>query len=254
MSPSIWTRCAGSSRVRRLEDRAWRAVEAQHVVSTTKLVDSPEEQAALERMIESVKPPLAPAEEFAGYHFLLTASFRYPPLPHGTRFSRRFERSPWYGSSQIRTVCAEVAYYRLFFLEGTTADLGRLEVDLSLFRVPIRTRHGIDLTRPPFRDFEDRVSSPTVYEDSQTLGTEMREAGVEAFRYRSARDPEGGRNLALFTPRAFAVRRPTAPQTWHCAATRERVDFARKDALERAGFSFRREQLEVKGRIPSPAP
>jgi hypothetical protein len=253
MSPSIWTRCAGSSRVGRLEDRAWRAVEAQHVVSTAKLADSPEEQAALERMIESVKPPLAPPGEFAGYHFLLTTSFRYPPLAHGSRFSTRFERSLWYGSREMRTACSEVAYYRLLFLEGTTADILRLEVDLSLFRVPIRARRGVDLMRPPFETYEEKISSPTAYDASQPLGAEMRAAGVDAFRYRSARDPEGGINLALFTPRAFAVRRPTAPQTWHAAATRERVEITRKDALERAVFSFTRREFEVRGKLPKPA-
>jgi hypothetical protein len=254
VSPSIWTRCAGSSRIRPLEDRAWRAVEAQHVVSTAKLADSADEQAALERMIESVKPPLSPAEEFAGYHFLLTTPFRYPPLPHGSRFATRFERSLWYGSRELRTVCAEVAYYRLLFLDGTTADLGRLEVDLSVFRVAIRARRGLDLTRPPFDADEARISSPEAYADSQRLGAEMREAGVEAFRYRSARDRGRGVNLALFTPRAFGARRPSAPQTWNCAATGDRVEFARKDVLQRSVLAFERGEFEVRGRLPKPAP
>ena len=57
MSPDIWTRCAGASRVRPLHLTAWRAVEAQHQVSTRKLVDSLEEQALLEQLIEGAKPP-----------------------------------------------------------------------------------------------------------------------------------------------------------------------------------------------------
>jgi hypothetical protein len=250
VSPSIWTRCAGASRIARLADRAWRAVEAQHVVSTAKLADSPEEQAALERLIDTAKPPLLPPEEFAGLHFLLTTSFRYPPLRHGSRFASRLERSLWYGSRKVRTVFAEVAYYRLLFLEGTTADIGRLEVDLSLFSVPLRTRRGVDLTRGPFAEFTAEISSPTSYTASQGLGQEMRAAGVEAFRYRSARDSEGGLNLALFTPRAFAARRPATPRTWHCAATRERVDFVRKDALERAQFCFPRREFLVRNALP----
>ena len=168
-------------------------------------------------------------------------------------FSQRFERSLSYGSREVRTAFAEVAYYRLLFLEGTAADLSRLEVDLSLFRVTIRTRSGIDLTCPPFDAFEGRISSPSAYEDSQRLGREMREAGVEAFLYRSARDRERGTLVALFTPRAFASRRPGTPQTWHCAATRDRVDLARKDALDRAVFLFPRPDFEVRGRLPRPA-
>ena len=68
----------------------WRVVEAQHVVSTGKLVDAPEEQAALEMLIDSSKPPIPAAEEFAGLHYLLSTPFRYPPLRHGSRFSTRF--------------------------------------------------------------------------------------------------------------------------------------------------------------------
>jgi hypothetical protein len=223
-------------------------------VSTSKLVDSAEEQAALERMIESAKPPLAPAGEFAGYHFLLTTSFRYPPLPHGSRFATRFERSLWYGSRELRTAFAEVAYYRLLFLAGTAADLERLDVDLSAFRVPIRARRGVDLTRPPFDALTKHISSPTRYAESQRLGADMRAAGVEAIRYRSARDREGGYNLALFTPRAFGAKRPSTPQTWHCGATRERVELVRKDVLERSRHEFRRKEFEVRGALPSPAP
>jgi len=253
VSPSIWTRCAGSSRLRRLEGRAWRAVEAQHVVSTSKLADSPAEQEALERMIDSVKPPPPGDREFSGLHYLLTTPFRYPPLAHGSRFATRFERALWYGSRELRSVFAEVAYYRLLFLEGTTARLGRLEVDLSLFRVPLRTRRGIDLTRPPFAAYRGRISSPSAYDDSQRLGREMREAGVEGFLYRSARDREGGTHVALFTPRAFATRRPSAAQTWHCAASRERVELTRKDALDRAAFVFPRGEFEIRGKLPRPA-
>jgi hypothetical protein len=254
VSPSIWTQCAGDSRVRRLDDRAWRAVEAQHVVSTAKLADTPAEQAALERLIEAAKPPLTPAAEFVGYHVLLTTSFRYPPLPHGSRFATRFERSLWYGSRDVPTVWAEVAYYRLLFLAGTRAAIGRLEVDLSLFRMPIRARRGVDLTRPPFDAFTPRISSPDRYADSQRLGADMRAAGVEACRFRSARDPHRGINVALFTPRAFGGHRPSAPQTWHCVASRERVELRRKDALERMSYAFERRDFEVRGKLPAPAP
>ncbi len=224
------------------------------MVSTAKLTDSLAEQALLERLIDTAKPPLSPAEEFAGYHFLLTTPFRYPPLLHGSRFARRFERSLWYGSRTRRTALAEVAYYRLLFLEGTSADLGGLEVDLSLFRAVVRTRRGIDLTRPPFDRFEARISSPSRSGDSLRLGREMREAGVQAFRYRSARDRQGGVNVAVFTPHAFAAKRPSLPQTWHCLASRDRVEFARKDALERSSLGFSRGEFEVRGRLPAPAP
>ena len=91
MSSPIWTRCAGSSRIRALAARPVRLVEAQHLVSTRRLVDSAEEQALLESVLEKSKPTLPADPEFAGLHFLLTTSFRYPPLRHGSRFATRVE-------------------------------------------------------------------------------------------------------------------------------------------------------------------
>jgi hypothetical protein len=254
MPSRIWTRCAGSSRIRALSARPFRLVEAQHLTSTRKLVDSADEQAALEAMLERAKPPLPAEPEFEGLHFLLTTSFRYPPLRHGSRFATRFERSLWYGSRQRRTAFAEAAYYRLLFLQGTATDLGRLEVDVSVFRVPVRTRRGVDLTRVPFGSHVTRISSPVRYDKSQALGAAMREAGVEAFRFRSARDPGGGVNLALFTPRAFAAKRPEQPETWTCVAARSGVEFLKKDFFERATVHFERAIFLVDGDLPAPAP
>ena len=51
MSFSIWTRCAGDSELRTLRLSPWRVVEAQHQVSTRKLVDSTEEQILLEESV-----------------------------------------------------------------------------------------------------------------------------------------------------------------------------------------------------------
>ena len=57
MSSSIWMQCEGVSRLRALRVDAWRVVEAQHEVSTRKLVSSVAEQELLEEMVERVKPP-----------------------------------------------------------------------------------------------------------------------------------------------------------------------------------------------------
>lgn len=253
MSSDIWTRCAGSSEIRGISGRALRAVEAQHVVSTAKLTDTLEEQAVLERMIEGAKPPRPRERAFTGRHVLLTTSFRYPPLRHGTRFATRRERSLWYGARELRTVLAEVAYYRLVFLEGTAAPLGSVETELSVFSVPYRTRRGVDLTRGPFAAHRDAIASRSNYGETQALGAAMRAAGVEAFRYPSARDPERGTALGMFTPAAFAGP-PAEPRTWWCRASREEVSFLRKDALSRASFTFARGTFLLEGALPEPAP
>lgn len=220
-------------------------------MSTRKLATTPEEQAVLEDLIDSVKPP--PPAGIEGLHFLLTTPFRYPPFRHGSRFATRAEPALWYGSTEIRTVLAEVAYYRFVFLEGSRAQI-ELKVDLSVFRVQIRTRMGIDLTVSPFAAHESDVSAPDRYDVSQQLGRDMRQAGVQAFRYRSARDPMRGVNVGVFTPRVFAAPMPSGVQTWWCGASRRHVEFVRSDLVSAQALHFERQQFEVGGALPAPAP
>src|SRR5438105_12730834 len=87
MSSPIWTPAALSSERRALSGTCWRVVEAQHKVSTLKLVDTLAEQALLEGLIELSKPPVPP--ECRHLHYLLTTPFRYgSTYPRGSRFRR----------------------------------------------------------------------------------------------------------------------------------------------------------------------
>ena len=250
MSSSIWTRCAGDSEIRPLRLAPWRVVEAQHHVSTRKLVDSADEQALLEDMIESAKPPDVTRGRL---HYLLFTPFRYPPLRHGSRFGARNERGIWYGSLEQHTAFAEVAYYRLLFLEGTDAPLGTVTTALTAFTVNMRTAHGVALDQPPFDRYRGYISSPSTYTSSQALGTDMRKADVEAFRYSSARDVEGGVNVAAFSAAVFGKSKPKSLETWHCAASRDHVDVTKGDYFRRTTFEYPRAQFLVKGSLPAPA-
>jgi len=250
MSSSIWTLCAGDSELRPLRLSPWRVVEAQHQVSTRKLVDSTEEQILLEEMIDHVKPPDMTNGRI---HYLLFTPFRYPPLPHGSRFGGRHERGIWYGSLEIRSAFAEVAYYRLLFLEASRADLGTVSTALTAFTTTMRTLRGIDLTKAPFDKYRSRIASPVRYDSTQPLGADMRAGGVEAFTYPSARDAEGGTNVAAFVPSVFGKAKPRLLETWHCAASRERVDLTQGDYFRRRRFEFLRGQFLVRGALPSPA-
>lgn len=250
MSSSIWTQCGEGSELKPLRLSPWRAVEAQHQVSTRKLVDTLEEHALLEDMVEGAKPPDATRGRL---HYLLATPFRYPPLRHGSRFGTRRERGIWYGSETKRPLFAEVAYYRLLFLEGTRADLGVVETQLTAFTVRVRTLRGVSLTDPPFATFRAQISSPTDYARSQALGQSMRKAGVEVFRYHSARDSEGGVNVGVFSPGAFGSAKPRALETWHCTATAERVELVKRDYFERVAFTFPRTEFLVGSRLPAPA-
>ena len=250
MSSSIWTRCAGDSELRPLRLSPWRVVETQHQVSTRKLVDSAEEQLLLEQLIDGAKPP----DRTGGrLHYLLFTPFRYPPLPHGSRFGRRHERGIWYGSLERRTAFAEVAYYRLLFLEGTRADLGMIATPLTAFRATLRTQRGIALDVAPFDAFHDAIASPVSYAESQALGDAMRAADVDAFSFPSARDADNGVNVGAFTPSVFGRTKPTSLESWHCAASRERVDMTRGDYFHRETFGFVRDQFLVAGHLPAPA-
>jgi len=250
MSPSIWTQCAGDSEVRPRDWLAWRAVEAQHVVSTRKLVDTLDEQALLEQLIDRAKPP----DPTGGRrHVLVATPFRYPPLAHGSRFGQRHERGIWYGSATRRALFAEVAYYRFVFLQGTRAPLEALTTWHTVFRMRLRTRRGVDLTAPPFAAHRAAIRSPVDYTSSQALGAAMRGASVEAFRYPSARDVQDGVNLGAFTPDVFGTRGPQGLETWHCLASRQRVELVRPAIFESDTFTFPREDFLVDGVLPAPA-
>ena len=201
-------------------------------------------------MIERVKQPDRTEGKL---HYLLFTPFRYPPLPHGSRFGGRRERGIWYGSLEQRGAFAEVAYYRLLFLEGTKAELGTVETALTAFTASVRTTRGIDLTAPPFDAHRRAIASPTSYSSSQALGTAMRAAGVEAFKYHSARDAEGGTNVGVFAPSAFGSAKPKAFETWYCFASRERVEVAPSGYVRRDTYAFPRTQFLVRGELPSPA-
>ena len=249
MSSSIWMRCAGDSELRALRLAPWRVVEAQHQVSTRKLVDSVEEQELLEELIDRVKP----VDHTKGrLHYLLFTPFRYPPLRHGSRFGARHERGIWYGSETRATALAEVAYYRLLFLEGTRGALGAVFTPLTAFTVRARASLGIDLVVAPFDAHRKAIASPNSYGVSQALGADMRAAGVELFRYPSARDPTGV-NVGAFVPTVFGAAKPQKFETWHCTATSQRVEFARSDYLERQRIVFAREAFLVGRRLPAPA-
>lgn len=86
---------------------------------------------------------------------------------------------------------------------------------------------------------------------TQSLGSAMREAIIEAFEYPSARCPEGGTNVALFTLAAFAEPRPLEMQPWLCETTAEAVTFAQSH--DRTLRRFPVEMFLVEGRLPWPA-
>ena len=252
MSPNIWTRCAGPSEIRPLRGRFCRVVEAQFRNSTRKLVDSDEEQQLLEELIDR-KAKLPVPAGFEGLHYLLYTPFRHPPLRNGSRFGTRLERGILYGARELPTAFAEVAYYRLVFLDGPAVDLGELRLELTAFWFGIAASRGVDLSAPPFREYEARISSKTRYDVSQRLGTDMRSAGVQCCLYVSARAVGRHLNVAVFD-NVFRPAQPLREEPWSCSANRAGVELRARALLgpERR-HAFARAQFEVAGRLPAPA-
>lgn len=189
-------------------------VEAQHVVSTLKLVDTLAEQEILEALLDETKPPL-PAE-CRGLDYLLATPFRYKPYPHGSRF-RRAGRTPgvFYAAESPETAMAEMAFHRLLFflVESPGTPLPDAPADYTAFAAEVATPLALDLTAGALgRD--PRWTDPVDYAPCQALAEAAREAGAEAIRYASVRDPAGGANLAVLTCAAFARPAPTRRESW----------------------------------------
>jgi len=212
---ATWTPAALSSEARALSGRCWRLVEAQHVASTLKLVDTLAEQDILERLLEERKPPVPP--ECRDLHYLLSTPFRYgAPYPHGSRF-RRAGLTPgvFYASQTVTTAVAEMAFARLlFFAESPGTPWPVNASEHTAFSARFKTSKGLDLTGAPFTEDADRWLHPSDYSACHALADAARTAGVQALRYRSARDPGGGRNVALLTCSAFSSHAPIERQTW----------------------------------------
>lgn len=233
---SIWQHCKGESLIQTLELKPWRVVEAQHILSARDLVDSREEHDILEALIEQSKPKIQTQKDY-----LIYTPFRYPPLQYGSRFGSRFEPSLWYGSIELKTALAEVAYYIKKFHLDSEANFSYISTTHTAFNVYIDTAQGVDLRLPPFKDYEAAITHPHSYQESQLLGQEMRQSQIKAFLYTSARCPERLANFAAFEPSVFKPIKQQYSfnqQTWQCMANKESVEFSRMSTHEKLSMIF----------------
>jgi len=221
VSFNTWTPLAVSSEARPWRGRVWRMVEAQHVASTMKIVDSPAEQDVLEALLDASKPALPP--EAGTLDYLLATPFRYPPLPGGSRFRIGIDPGVFYGADSVPTAAAELGYWRWRFLHDAE-DLERLEpVPHTAFAAQVETSI-VDLREPPFVTDAPRWTHPTDYRDTQAFARLARAGGVGGIVYASVRSPTPAWCLALLTPEGFAQRKPqNGRQTWWLAVTRDGV-------------------------------
>ncbi len=204
----------------------WRGVEAQHKISTMRLVDSAQEQLVLEKLLDASKPMLpAPAR---GAHYLLTTPFRY--LSHWpSRFRRPHEPGVWYGAQYVETVCAELGYWRWrFLMESDGLRDQSVLPEFTLFQAHV-VGNAIDLSQKPWTRATKHWMNPTDYSECHRLAERVREAQVQWLRYTSVRDPEHRLCGAVFDVGALSLRRPTAQQTWAAKIQADVVFFTHDD-------------------------
>jgi len=205
VSYTTWTPREVSSEAEFRSAETWRIVEGQHFASTMKLVDSTDEQDALEALLEESKPSLPPST--AKFHYLLVTPFRYPPPRRGSRFRGENDPGVFYGAGSVRAAAAELGYRRWQFLRDAV-ELERLEpIAHTVFRIAVATA-TVDLRKAPFSKDAAYWSHPTDYSATQAFARVAREAGIGGIAYQSVRDPRLDWCMAVLTPRAFAARNP----------------------------------------------
>ncbi len=210
MSSNIWTPPAVASEASRATRRLWRAVEAQHIASTLRLVGGVEEQSVLEAILDKSKPALP--KDAADLHYLLATPFRYV-APLGSRFRAPSDAGVWYGAEKERTACAELGFWRWRFLMDSAGLKSLGPSPQTVFRAGIDARM-VDLTEAPFKRARSAWTDPDDYTASQRFAQIARQANVDAIRYESVRDPQHAGAVAVLRAACFKPRQPLEQRIW----------------------------------------
>ena len=224
--------------LRRYRAKLFRIVEAQHSISTDRLVDGAAEQEVLEGLIEATKPTMPP--EAGKLHHLLGTPFRYGYAKE-TRFRRAHERpGVFYASERQGTAVAEAAYWRMrFFAASPGMKLPKTTLEHLAYSIPVAVDRALDLTMAPLDVGRTLWTDPNDYGACQRLAERARALNRQFVRYESARDPFGGANAAVFDPSAFQKPVPTNEQTWHFRFAGSKLTaFAALPSRERFDFTF----------------
>lgn len=204
------------------EGSYWRAVEAQHLVATMRLVDTLDEQALLEQILEDSKPPVAAGHR--ALHYLLSTPFRYS-TPQPSRFRPADAGGIWYGAGDLRTACAEVGYWRWrFLLDSAGLRDGELICEHTLFQARVKGR-AIDLSGQPWARRRRDWSHPSNYSACHALADWARARSVQWIAYASVRHP-GGQCAAVLDALALSLHEPARQQTWVGKVTRKQAMFS----------------------------
>jgi hypothetical protein len=227
----------------------YRLVESQEQVATNSLVRTLAEQALLEELLESSKPPLPTPAWIA-----LPARDAIPlpaiavrlPLRHPLRTEsvlRSALRADDAGRKRVlplrvlvghgAATCGTAAYPAHACSGGNFDTAGTAAAPAAIRRIRRHAHASQRLCR------------------NTGAGQAMRAAGIAAFEYRSARDPAAGINVALFTPETLARRAPAILEEWLCETDGVNVTYYSRHG---GGIHvFPLQTFTVDGRLPTPA-
>jgi len=186
----------------------------------------------LEELLETSKPPLPP--EALGRHYLIFTPFRYRS-PLASRFRRASDPGVWYGAEDLKTACAEVAYWKWRFLMDSDALSGAaLHTEHTFFEARV-SGPCADLTASPWKAARRVWQRKTDYSGCQDLADEARKRGLAWIRYETVRAPEGV-CAAVLRVNALSLAEPFRQQTWACKTSRHGAFLQRAGGGERHEF------------------
>lgn len=245
---NIWQKCQGLKHITQINCSVTRVVESHQLVATMSLVDTHEEQELLELLLEENKPQINIEEK----HYLIKTPFRYPPLLYGSRFGEKHYPGIFYASESINTCFSECAYYRFLFIEGMEEypESKKIHTQHITFWVTINSDNAIKLDKKPFSNHSE-ITSPNDYSLSQSLGTQMRDSGVETFSFISARDKQKGINYGVFDQKAIISTSPYRVNHWQCTTSKSSIIFY--DQISNSSYEFHKKQFLINDMLPAAA-
>jgi len=108
-----------------------------------------------------------------------------------------------------------------------------------MFSVGINANEALDLTRAPFKASRSRWTDPSEYDACQQFAGQARRLGTQLIRYESARDPNGGMNVAVLKANCFDGPMPKAEGTWYFRFSNGRLNaIAASPSTDRHEFEF----------------
>lgn len=224
MTQALWNPAWVHNNTVDLSMSAFRMVETQYMAATMRLVDSTNEQAILEQLLDDSKPPMPPAGK--GVHYLLAAPFRYVP-PIGSRFRSINMPGLWYGADDSYCACAEIAYWRQRFLLDSAGLVNQhLSTEHAMYEAAVSGR-AIDLTAQPWCQADAAWTHQSDYTETQKLGQLVRESNSLAWIHYTSVRATGHTCAAVFDPQSMTmVTRDGRYEQWHCHTTKDKVTFS----------------------------